>query len=204
WGYIFLIVPLLAIVIYFVYLDHYSKHIYPLTSVPRKPVAIVFGAGVWPNGDLSDILADRVDTAIDLYRLGKVQKLLFTGDNKTADYNEPKSMLEYAVARGVPSKDIILDYAGRRTYDSCYRAQYIFGITDAILVTQAYHLPRALFSAEYLGIRAEGVAADRHSYVYIFKYKLRELAATPVAWWQVLVSRPAPILGPRLPIDWES
>ncbi|MHB1356517.1 MAG: SanA/YdcF family protein [Anaerolineae bacterium] len=163
-------------------------------------VAIVFGAGIWPDGRLSDILADRVDTAIDLYNQRKVRKLLFTGDNRNLNYNEPRRMAEYAIAQGVPEADIVLDYAGLRTYDSCYRARYIFEVESAILVTQAYHLPRALFTADRLGIRVVGVAADRHQYRYITNYRLRELLATPVAWWEVLISQPLPVLGPTLPI----
>jgi len=186
--------------IFTIYYLHYSRFIVSLDNAPTKPVAIVFGAGIWPDGGLSDILADRVDTAIELYQLGKVRKLLFTGDNRTLDYNEPQRMREYALARGIPDEDIVLDYAGRRTYDSCYRANYIFEVQEAILVTQAYHLPRALFTASHMGIHVVGVAADRRNYRYILKYKLRELAATPVAWWQVLVSRPTPVLGPKLPI----
>lgn len=183
-----------------VYYIRYSSLIIPLQDAPEMPVAIVFGAGIWPDGGLSDILADRVDTAIDLYRLGKVRKLLFTGDNRTLEYNEPQRMREYALAHGIPDDDIVLDYAGRRTYDSCYRAGYIFGVQKAILVTQAYHLPRALFTAQSMGIEVVGVAADRRQYRYIIRYTLREFAATPVAWWEVLVSHPTPVLGPKLPI----
>lgn len=199
-----LLIPLLLAILavggYLLYRWRYTRLILTPEAVPRMPVAIVFGAGIWPDGGLSNILADRVDTAIELYRAGKVCKLLFTGDNRTADYNEPLRMAEYAMERGIPREDIVLDYAGRRTYDSCYRAWYIFGVEKAILVTQAYHLPRALFTASRMGIDVVGVAADRHTYVYISRYRARELVATFVAWWQVLVSRPKPVLGSRLPI----
>jgi SanA protein len=181
--------------------DHrYKTRIYTPETVPPMDVAIVFGAGVWPSGRLSDILADRMDTAIELYRQGKVKVLLLTGDNRRIDYNEPQDMHDYAVARGVPSEDIVLDYAGRRTYDSCYRARHIFGVSQAILVTQAYHLDRALFSANHLGIDAIGVAADHREYVYLRYYWLRELLATPVAWWEVFITHPQPILGEPMPI----
>ena len=155
---------------------------------------------MWPDGRLSDILADRVYTACELYRLGKVEKLLMTGDNRVIEYNEPQHMREYAVSLGVPDDDIVLDYAGRRTYDSIYRARAIFGVQDALLVTQSYHLDRALFTADGLGLRAEGVAADRHDYLHIRRYWWREVAATPVALWQAYVSRPLPVLGDKLPI----
>jgi SanA protein len=181
--------------------DHrYASRVYPLDEAPAAPVAVVFGAGVWPDGRLSDILADRVDTGVDLYQQGKVEVLLFTGDNSHPLYNEPQRMLEHAVGRGVPEEDIVLDYAGRRTYDSCYRARYIFGVERAILVTQAYHLDRALFLADALGIDAVGVASDRRDYRFIVSYWWREVLATPVAWWEARVARPAPIMGEPLPI----
>jgi len=177
-----------------------SGLIYALESVPERPVAIVFGAGVWPDGTPSAILADRLETAIALYENGKVRKMLMTGDNSRVDYNEPERMRQYALARGVPDEDVVLDYAGRRTYDSCYRAKVIFGVDEAILVTQAYHLDRALFTADALGLDVVGVAADRRPYRFIARYWWRELLATPVAWWQVNVTQPEPILGEPLPI----
>ena len=181
--------------------DHrYRKRIHTPDSVPSRRVAIVFGAGVWPSGALSPILADRVETAVDLYRRGKVEKLLMTGDNRFINYNEPQHMRERAAALGVSDQDIVLDYAGRRTYDSCYRARHVFGVTEAILVTQTYHLDRALFIADHLGIDAVGVGADRRTYTYIEHYWWRELLATALAWWQVCITHPKPVSGEKLPI----
>ncbi|MEA3339046.1 MAG: ElyC/SanA/YdcF family protein, partial [Chloroflexota bacterium] len=97
-------------------------------ETPSRPVALVLGAGLWADGSLTPILADRVATAADLYHAGVVQKLLCSGDNRFVNYNEPQAMLERAVQLGVPAEDIVLDYAGRRTYDSCYRARAIFGL----------------------------------------------------------------------------
>ena len=178
----------------------YSRHIHTVERVPPKRVALIFGAGYWPDGTLSPILEDRVYTAVELYRLGKVQKLLMSGDNRFVNYNEPQQMRRYARQLGVPDEDIVLDYAGRRTYDSCYRARHIFGVTDVILVTQSYHLDRALFTADRLGLVAVGVAADRRPYLYIKRYWWRELLATAKAWWEVTISHPVPILGEKLPI----
>jgi len=113
-----------------------------MESVPADRVAIVFGAGLQRDGTPSAVLRDRVATAASLYFEGKVQKLLMSGDNRFLDYNEPGSMKAYAISLGVPGEDIVLDYAGRRTYDTCYRAREIFGLDEAILVTQTYHLPR--------------------------------------------------------------
>jgi SanA protein len=182
----------------------YGSRIYGQASeVPPMPAAIVFGAGYWPGGRLSDALADRMETAIDLYNAGKVKKLLLTGDNRFADYNEPAAMAEYALARGIPPEDLVLDYAGRRTYDSCYRAGAIFGLERAVLVTQAFHLPRALFTCDRLGLDVAGVAADRHRLFREPWYRLREVAALARAWIDVTLLRPLPVLGDPIPVDWE-
>ena len=180
----------------------YKDRIYfDARQVPAQPIAIVFGAGVDPSGHLSPVLADRVDAALDLYKTGKAQKLLLTGDNRFVWYNEPGSMANYLMERGVPRSDLVLDYAGRRTYDSCYRARHIFGIEQAILVTQNYHLDRALFTCNSLGIDAIGMASDRRRTNLFFW--LRELPAVAVAWLDVNVRHPLPVMGDPLPIDWD-
>ena len=138
-------------------------------------MAIVFGAGITADGRPMPALADRVWTAVELYNAGKVEKLLMTGDNRFVDYNEPQAMKEYALARGVSDEDIVLDYAGRRTYDSCYRARHIFGVREAVLITQHFHLDRALYICDKLGIDAVGVAADRRPYAAIRYWWWREL-----------------------------
>jgi SanA protein len=171
-------------------------------DAPAQPVALVFGAAYWPGGRLSDVLADRMDTAIGLYRDGRVNKLLLTGDNQVADYNEPAAMARYAQAQGVPSEALVLDYAGRRTYDSCYRAQAIFGVERAVLVTQAFHLPRALYTCERLGLEVIGVPAHERRFVYDDRYRTRELLALTRAWLDVNLLRPSPLLGDSIPVDW--
>ncbi len=171
-----------------------------LESVPERPVALVFGAGYWPSGALSDILRDRLDASIELYRAGKVEKLLFSGDNRVVDYNEPAKMLEYALGQGVPREDVVLDYAGRRTYDTCYRAREIFGLSEAVLVTQRYHLPRAMQTCRALGLDAVGYVADRVPYVHIRWYTIRELPALWRAWVDLHITHPLPVLGDPLPI----
>ena len=120
------------------------SHVYNVNAAPSKPVAIIFGAGLNRNGQPTVILKDRVETGAQLYHAGKVQKLLMSGDNRFKNYNEPEAMRQYALTLGVPDSAIVLDYAGRRTYDTCYRARAIFGLDSALLVTQAFHLPRAL------------------------------------------------------------
>lgn len=172
-------------------------------QAPEKPIAIVFGAGVYSDGRLSPVLADRVQTGIDLYHSGKVRKLMMTGDNRFEWYNEPGAMGEYAIDRGVPAEDVVYDYAGRRTYDSCYRALHIFGIEEAILVTQAYHLPRAMYTAHRIGIDVAGVPADRRPYRGIEYFKARELFALVAAWWDTNVAHPVPVMGDPIEIHYD-
>lgn len=171
-------------------------------AAPAGRVAIVFGAGLWRDGRPTPVLRDRVATAASLYFAGKVEKLLMSGDNRFDSYNEPAAMRDYAIELGVPDEAIVLDYAGQRTYDTCYRARDIFGIRQAILVTQAFHLPRALYTCNKLGVKAIGVPADRRIYRFysLFAWNMREVPATLVALWEVHVSRPQPILGDPQPI----
>jgi SanA protein len=176
--------------------------VYTVDEVPARRVAIVFGAGLWRDGTPTPILHDRVATAVDLYRAGKVEKILMSGDNRFVEYNEPEAMRQLAVALGVPDEAIVLDYAGRRTYDTCYRAKAIFGVTEAILVTQDFHLPRALYLCSRLGVDGIGVNADLRDYrrSSVLYWNLRELVATAAALWDVNVSRPVPVLGDPEPI----
>jgi vancomycin permeability regulator SanA len=160
--------------------------------IPSAPVAIVFGAGLTAGGSPSPMLADRVDAAVRLYDDGKVTRILMTGDNSRIEYNEVAAMKARAVALGVPADKVNLDYAGFRTYDSCYRARAIFGIRRAILVTQRYHLPRAIYLARSFGIDAVGVAAGLDYYGGQQFYDLREVAALAVAWYEANVTHPLP------------
>ena len=178
----------------------YTRLITEVEAAPARPAAIVFGAGIRSGGRLSPILKDRMDTAIALYNAGKVRKLLVSGDNSTLDYNEPGAMYDYALAQGVPPEDVIRDYAGRRTYDTCYRAGHIFGVEEAILVTQRFHLPRALFTCNNLGVAAVGVSADRRPYRADGYYRVRDAVATLRAVADVVLLRPTPILGEKIDI----
>jgi SanA protein len=170
--------------------------------IPARRVAIVFGAGLWWDGSPSPILRDRIATAAQLYFSGKVEKLLMSGDNRYLDYNEPGAMREYALGLGVPDEAIVMDFAGRRTYDTCYRARYIFKLSEAILVTQQFHLPRAIFTCNKLGLDSIGVPADRRDYLTRSKiyWNSREIIATSVALWEVFISKPIPVLGDPEPI----
>lgn len=177
-------------------------HRYSLESVPTRRVAIVFGAGLWRDGTPTPVLRDRVEKAAGLYFAGKVEKLLMSGTNLVVEYNEPEAMRQYALGLGVPDEDIVLDYAGRRTYDTCYRARDIFQVGDPILVTQSFHLPRALYICRTFGMEAVGVAADMTTYRRSSRlyWHLRELPATWTALLDVHILHPLPVLGDPLPI----
>ena len=179
-----------------------DKYIYDLDTVPSRPIVLVPGAGLNASGGPSAPLQDRLDAAIKLYFDGKVEKILLTGDNSTIHYNEPGAMQAYALNQGVPEKDLILDYAGRRTYDSCYRAKHIFGLNKIIVVTQAYHLPRTIFLCQNTDLDTVGVAVEQSQYIrtrYLF-WNIREVFATAVAWADILILKPLPILGEPEPI----
>ena len=176
--------------------------LYSVEQAPTRRVAIVFGAEVRPDGVPSTVLRDRVEAAAQLYFAGKVEKLLMSGDNRFEDYDEPSAMRKYAIQLGVPEEAIVRDYAGRRTYDTCYRAKEIFGVQEAILVTQAFHLPRALYICNTLGVSAVGVRADLYTYRrrLMAYWHLREAAATLMAFWEVNITHPLPVLGQPEPI----
>ena len=181
---------------------HSKGRVYSLEDIPAERAAIVFGAGLWRDGSPTPVLRDRVQAASELYFQGKVEKLLLSGDNRFADYDEPSAMKNYALGLGVPEEVIILDFAGRRTYDTCYRAKEIFGLESAILVTQEFHLSRALYICDALGISSKGINADRRTYRKFSRgyWNLRESLATISALWDVHVIHPIPVLGDFEPI----
>lgn len=173
---------------------HAKPRLYSVEAAPQQPVAIVFGAGLWWNGEPTPVLRDRVATAAALYHTGKVSWLLMSG-SQSGTYNEPQAMHDYAAGLGVPEEAIVMDSAGDRTYDTCYRAQAVYNIHSAILVTQSFHLPRALYTCDNLGIEAVGVTADRRDYQRsaLFYWNLRELPATLSALIEVHLLHPHPL-----------
>jgi SanA protein len=178
------------------------NRIYREQDAPTSRVAIVFGAGLRRDGTPTPILRDRVETATDLYFSGKVEKILMSGDNRFEYYNEPESMRQYALSLGVPDAAIAMDYAGRRTYDTCYRAKAIFGAREALLVTQKFHLPRALFLCNALGLKSYGIEADNNRYrkISLLIWNIREQIATVGAFIDVYWSNPVPVLGNPEPL----
>ena len=163
-------------------------------AVPSRPVAVVFGALVYPGGHLSPFLAERVDGAVRLYRAGRVGKLLMTGDNSRAGYDEPGAMRDAAIKEGVPAMDISVDDAGFDTYQSCYRLKAVFHVDQAVLVTQGYHLPRALYECRALGVDSVGYGVSSWTDYpgRTFVYVLREVGADWKAVWALYVTHPKP------------
>ena len=137
---------------------------------------LVLGAGIWGDQP-SPMLADRLDQGIALYETGASPKLLMSGDHSREDYNEVGVMKRYAIERGVPSQDVFMDHAGFSTYESLYRAKEIFQVKKLVIVTQRYHLYRALYIAQRLGLDAVGVASDPRPYAGQAYYELRESVA---------------------------
>ncbi|MGN0298716.1 MAG: vancomycin high temperature exclusion protein [Lachnospiraceae bacterium] len=138
---------------------------------------LVLGCQVKSNGEPSSMLADRLKQGVALYELQAAPKLLMSGDHGSDDYNEVQVMKNYAMEAGVTSSDVFMDHAGFSTYESMYRAREVFGVKKMIIVTQEYHLYRALYIAEKLGIEAYGVAADYRSYYGQEMRNIREAAA---------------------------
>lgn len=172
-------------------------NIFNVSSVPKHSVAIVFGAGVYPDGTPTPYLESRLIVAIQLYRAGKTNVLIMSGDNSTMHYNEPAAMKRYAIRHGVPAAKIVLDYAGYDTYDTCYRAHAIFGVSSAILVSHGYHLPRALMTCRGIGVQSVGVRADRAGTSYSKNYLLREVLSLNKAGVQLLFKVTPGVLGPE-------
>ncbi|HUO56163.1 MAG TPA: ElyC/SanA/YdcF family protein [Candidatus Paceibacterota bacterium] len=165
-------------------------------DVPKTQVAIVLGASV-VNGKPSPILAARTDAAIELYEMGKVSKILVTGDNGTLSHDEVNPVQRYLLAAGIPPQDIFLDHAGFDTYSSMYRAIAVFHATSATIVTQDFHLPRSLFLARHLGLQAYGVVANGQGTPLDY---MREIPASDKALWDIMINRLPQYLGTPFPL----
>jgi len=194
-GLVGLILPRLITTMYAV------DRIFQKESALPEGIAIVFGAGLRRDGTPTPILRDRVQTAASLYLSGKVEKLLMSGDGQMEGYNEPEAMRQFALSLGVPNEAITLDFAGSRTYDTCYRAKTVFGVKSALLVTQKFHLPRALFLCNALGLEALGVEANNRQFWRgsMLVWNVREQLATVGAFLDVYVSNPTPVSGETEP-----
>lgn len=162
---------------------------------------LVLGCGVDEDGNPKGLLTDRLTTAVSLYEGGAASKLLMSGDHGRVDYDEVNAMKQYAIEHGVPSADIFMDHAGFSTYESVYRARDVFAADKIIIVTQAYHLSRALYIADKLGLEAYGVASDLHRYKGEQYREFREALAR-CKDWVVAVIQPEPTyLGEVIPVN---
>jgi SanA protein len=171
-----------------------------IADVPQAQVAIVPGALVNPDGSMSTMLGDRVRRAAELWRAGKVEKVLVSGDHHSWDYDEPDTMRKALVRMGVAPRDIFEDHAGFDTWATMVRARSIFGVDDAVVITQGFHMSRALFLAEEAGIDATGLTSDVHPYGFQgAKSGVREVLSRVKALADVTLDTPA-MAGPRIPI----
>lgn len=182
-----------------------KKYIYKsINAFPETQVALVLGARVYNNGAISDVLRDRLLKAMDLYRAGKVKKFLLSGDHGRQSYDEVNNMKKFLLSHNINKEDIFLDHAGFETYDSIYRAKCIFCIDSMIVVTQAFHLNRAVFIGRMLGIKTYGFSADRMTYIGIRWYKTREKMARVKTFFKIIFKLKPKFLGEKIPITSDS
>ncbi|WP_078629039.1 SanA/YdcF family protein [Streptomyces sp. 142MFCol3.1] len=167
-------------------------------DAPRTDVAVVFGAGLW-DGEPSPYLAHRLDAAAALYRDGRIKVVLVTGDNSREDYDEPDAMRTYLTARGVPDGRIVSDYAGFDTWDSCVRARKIFGVHEAVLISQGFHIRRAVALCQAAGVRSYGIGVDAKHDVTWYYGGTREIFAAGKAALDAVFKPDPRFLGPKEP-----
>ncbi|MEU3244485.1 MULTISPECIES: SanA/YdcF family protein [unclassified Streptomyces] len=167
-------------------------------DVPRTEVAVVFGAGLW-DGEPSPYLAHRLDAAARLYRAGRIEVVLVTGDNSREDYDEPDAMRAYLARHGVPDDRVVTDYAGFDTWDSCVRARKIFGVRRAVLISQGFHIRRAVELCRAAGVRSYGVGVDDRHDVTWYYGGAREVFAAGKALLDVVFEPDPRFLGRKEP-----
>lgn len=160
--------------------------------VDSPQAIIVLGAALKADGTPSDALADRLVTGVRLFQENKAPRILVTGDDGKFHTDEVSVMRQYLIDRGVSSSSILVDGQGYRTYESCTRAKDIFSIERAIVVTQAFHMPRALYLCNNLGIQTTGTTSDLHTYKDRLKNVLRDWLASAKAWWDINITAPEP------------
>lgn len=198
-----LILIIMAISISLSIVNSYKKYIYDIENIPSDNDAIiVLGAGVKDDGTPSDILADRLETSLEVFEDKVANTFVLSGDHSREDYNEVGAMKDYILDNNIDERVIFMDHAGFSTYDTMYRAKEIFKINKAVIVTNEYHLPRALYIARKLGIDAYGVKSDKRGYQLIDNYKKREILAQLKDFIYVNILRPKPkFLGESIPVN---
>ncbi|MDQ5952007.1 MAG: hypothetical protein QG626_134 [Patescibacteria group bacterium] len=172
-----------------------QSHVQTIEEIEPGTV-LIFGAGLRSDGTPSDVLRDRLETGAELFSQGKATHILVSGDNRFENYNEPQVMHDVLVTEyEVPEDLIFIDFAGRRTYDTCIRAKTLWGVDSAILVTQSFHLPRAIWTCRRLGIESIGISASLHGYMKDGVYRVREILASYKAFLDVYVVEPEYLTG---------
>lgn len=199
-----ILLPILAVVFSFgaIYFSTREFIYDDVEKLPEAQVAVVLGAAILRSGDLSPVLRHRADTAILIYNAGKVEKILVTGDNSSLSHNEVNPVRKYLIKAGIPEEDIFLDHAGFDTYSSMYRARDIFLTETSIVVTQGFHLPRAIYISRSLGVTTYGMRADQGT--YRFRNNIRELGADVKAVFNLIIKRQPKYLGEEIPITGEA
>lgn len=179
-----------------------GETIVSVSSAKPAEAILILGAYVKPNGEVSRMLKDRLDYGYALYKNGKSDRIIVSGDHGTVSYNEVKAMCDYLEAKGIPSDAIFMDHAGFSTYDSVYRMKAIFGVTDAIIVSQKYHVVRAAYISKKLGVATQSVASDTYIYEKMLSYRIREIGARIKAFVMASILVPEPkYLGEKISIN---
>ncbi len=182
-----------------------KKYIYKEShKIPGTYTALVLGAKIHKNGTPSKVLQDRLSSALELYKKGIVKRFLLSGDHSRKRYNEVGEMKKYLLKNGVKSEDLFLDHTGFNTYSSIVRAKEIFLVTNLIIVTQKFHLPRAVYIARKKEMLAYGHIADRRNYPEMKYYVLREYFARIKSFVEVLFNLKPKFLGEQIPITGNS
>lgn len=195
-----ILIPILLIVLINIYIIISTKNkIINIEKKDKVDCILVLGAGIRKNGP-SPMLEDRLKTAIELYNQGKAPKILVSGDHEHDDYDEVNVMKNYLKENGIPSEDIFMDHAGLSTYDSIYRAKKIFKANKVIIVTQKYHLYRALYISKSINLKSVGVSANKQKYAFQSKRDLREIAARTKDFFQCIIKPEPTYLGEVIPI----
>jgi len=175
-----------------------------INSISKSYTGLVLGAKVYKNGNLSGILRDRVDSALELYNAKKIKRFLLSGDHGKINYDEVNQMKKYLIKKGVSEKDIFLDHAGFDTYDCVYRAKKIFNVDELIIITQEFHLKRAVYIAKSLDMKVQGYMADKHTYGIANRMLLRESLANVKAFLELLINKKPKYLGKAIDIKGDS
>ena len=205
-GFIGLIVVILFSITINIYILKYSEKyiIKKIKDVPASYTVLILGAKIYQKGYLSPVLHDRMIKGLELYRNNKVKKFLLSGDHGQKKYDEVNNMKYYLLKKGVPGRNIFLDHAGFNTYDSVIRAKRIFKVNKLIIVTQKFHLSRAIYIARKNGLIAYGYIADRRRYLHMKNFKIREFLARIKTFLEALIRRKPKFLGKTIPITGNS